>query len=484
MGIRGEDTLPGNVPDAPVSRAAAAAPVALVRGLGLFAAFSMVVGNVIGTGVFLKARVMTCNVETPGAVIAVWVVAGVMSLLGALTYAELATLFPRAGGEYVFIRQAYGKLWGFLYGWTRFFVATAGSLAALATGFAIFVTTFGGAAWAGWHLTVLPGRGWTVTLVQAIAVAAIWVVTLINCADVSTGGRVASVLTALKIALVAGVGLGAFVLSDGSWAHYALSGAGGTCEGVDAAARVGMAGVGAAMMAALWGYNGWNEVTYVAGEVKDPARALPLAIIGGLLTVATLYVTVNAGYFYVLTPEQVASVPAAAAVATVAALEYLGPAATSLMAALLAVSVFTALQIVALVGARIPYAMASDGVFFRSLATLHPRTKVPVRALIAQAAWASVLVLSGSFDTLTDYVICAVLIFMGRATASVFALAAARDDPTAVPRIPPRGSRRDTPACSSRCRRTWISRSSSPSTAACRTSAPDSAIICGMSTRA
>lgn len=393
-------------------------PVSLVRGLGLFAAYAMVVGNVIGTGVFLKARVMTCNVETPGMVMAVWVVAGVMSLLGALTYAELATLFPRAGGEYVFIRQAYGRLWGFLYGWTRFFVATTGALAALATGFAIFVTTLGGEALRGWQIT-LP-LGWDVTLVQIVAVAAVWAVTLVNCADVSTGGRVASVLTAMKLALLVGIGIGAFVLADGSWSHYALSGASGTCEGVDGAARVGMAGIGAAMMAALWGYNGWNEVTYVAGEVKDPSRALPLAIIGGLATVAALYVMVNAGYFYVLTPAEVASVPATEAVATVAATRFLGPAATGIMTAMLSVSVLTALQIVALVGARIPYAMASDGVFFRGLARLSPRTRVPVRALVAQATWASVLVLSGTFDTLTDYSIFAVLIFMGLATASVF----------------------------------------------------------------
>jgi APA family basic amino acid/polyamine antiporter len=350
-------------------------------------------------------------------VIGVWVIAGVMSLLGALTYAELATIFPRAGGEYVFIRQAYGRLWGFLYGWTRFFVATSGALAALATGFAIFVTALSGAA--GWHGSVLP-LGWNISLVQIVAVAAIWVVTLVNCADVSTGGRVASVLTAMKLLLVAGVGIGAFLLADGSWAHYALSGAGGTCEGVDAAARGGMAGVGAAMMAALWGYNGWNEVTYVAGEIKDPGRALPLAIIGGILTVATLYVTVNAGYFYVLSPIDVASVSASGAVATVAATRFLGPLATSLMSGMLAISVLTALQIVALVGARIPYAMAADGVFFRCLAQLSPRTRVPVRALVAQAVWASVLVVSGSFDTLTDYVIFAVLIFMGLATASVF----------------------------------------------------------------
>ena len=161
-------------------------------------------------------------------------------------------------------------------------------------------------------------------------------------------------------------------------------------------------------------------MTYVAGEVEDPSRALPLAIIGGILTVAALYVGVNAGYFYVLTPQEVASVPASAAVATVAATRFLGPAATGLMSGLLAVSVLTALQIVALVGARIPYAMAQDGLFFRSLAPLSPRTRVPVRALIAQAAWSSVLVLSGTFDTLTDYVIFAVLIFMGLATASVF----------------------------------------------------------------
>ena len=398
--------------------ASSESPVALVRGLGLLAAFSLVVGNVIGTGVFLKARVMTCNVDTPGMVIAVWVIAGVMSLLGALTYAELATVLPEAGGEYVFIRKAYGRLLGFLYGWTRFFVATAGSLAALATGFAIFATALLGLR--DWHATIFLPFGQSIDDVQALAIIAIWTVTLINCADVSTGGRVASVLTVTKIALVSAVGLGAFLLADGSWANYGLSGAGGTCEAVDAAARGGMAGIGAAMMAALWGYNGWNEVTYVAGEVKDPSRALPLAIIGGILTVATLYVTVNAGYFYVLTPQQVASVPASGAVATVAATEFLGPAATRLMSGLLSVSVLTALQIVALVGARIPYAMAQDGVFFRSLATLSPRTRVPVRALLAQAVWASVLVVSGSFDTLTDYVIFAVLIFMGLATASVF----------------------------------------------------------------
>jgi len=393
--------------------------VGLVRGLGLFAAFCLVVGNVIGTGVFLKARVMTCNVGTPGLVITVWVVAGLMSLLGALTYAELATVLPEAGGEYVFIRRAYGRLWGFLYGWTRFFVATAGGLAALATGAAIFLNAFSAGAVVALQVPV-PALGWSANGIQVVAIAAIWLVTLINCADVSTGGRVASVLTSVKIVVLLGVGVGAFALGDGQWSHYTLSGAGGTCEGVEAAARGGMAGFGAAMMAALWGYNGWNEVTYVAGEVKDPHRTLPLAIIGGILTVGGLYVFVNAAYYFVLTPHEVASVAAAAPVATVVATRVLGPSATNVMTAMLAVSVVTALQIVAMVGARIPYAMAGDGLFFRGLSRLSPRTRVPVRALIAQAVWASVLVLSGSFDTLTDYALFAVLIFMALATASVF----------------------------------------------------------------
>jgi APA family basic amino acid/polyamine antiporter len=174
------------------------------------------------------------------------------------------------------------------------------------------------------------------------------------------------------------------------------------------------------MLGALWGYNGWNEVTFVSGEVKDPRRNLPLAIIGGISVVGALYVFVNTSYFYVLTPAQVASVPASSTVATQAIASFLGPAAAKVMAAALAMSVFGALQAMTLVTARIPHAMAEDGLFFRGLARLSPRTRVPIRALFAQAAWASLLVLSGTFDELTDYAIFAILIFMALTTASVF----------------------------------------------------------------
>lgn len=393
----------------------------LVRGLGLLAATAIVIADVIGTGVFLKTRVMTCNVGTPGMVIGVWVVAGLLSLAGALTYAELAVRMPHAGGEYVFIRNAYGPLLGFLYGWTRFFVASSGGLAGLAAGLGIFLNIVGGGVLQA-HAIALDVGGHPVVFsgLHLVASAAIAVVTIVNCAAVTVGGRIASVLAALKVALVLGVGLAAMVLARGDWAHFALSGAGAICEGVPAMARGGLAGFGAAMLGALWAYNGWNEVTYVAGEVKEPQRNLPVAIIGGIGVIAALYVFANVAYFYVLTPAAVAGTSASSSVATEVVTRFLGTRAAGVMAGALAMSIFGSLHVVALVSARIPYAMARDGLFFRPLARLSPHTRVPITALLAQGLWAIVLVLSGSYDTLTDYAIFAVLIFVALATASVF----------------------------------------------------------------
>jgi basic amino acid/polyamine antiporter, APA family len=393
----------------------------LVRGLGLLAAAAILIGDVVGTGVFLKARVMTCNVETPVAVLTVWAVAGLLSLAGALTYAELAAMMPRAGGEYVFIRQAYGPLPGFLYGWTRFFVAGCGGIAGLAAGFAIFINILTAGALDAHRITIeLVGRQLVIGGLQASAIGAIALVTLVNCTTVAVTGRIALALTIFKIVLVVGIGFGATLLADGSWAHYAFSGDAGTCEDVAAAARGGLAGFGAAMLGALWAYNGWNEVTYVAEEVKEPQKNLPLALIGGIAVIAAMYIFVNATYFYVLTPAEVASVPLASAVATEVVARALGPSAASGMAGVLAMSIFGALLIATLVSARVPYAMARDGMFFAPLARLSPRTRVPIRALVAQGVWAGVLVLSGSYDTLTDYAIFTILIFVGLAAGAVY----------------------------------------------------------------
>ncbi|HEV2798931.1 MAG TPA: amino acid permease [Pyrinomonadaceae bacterium] len=396
--------------------------VTLIRGLTLLAAASIVIGNVIGTGVFLKARVMTCNVGTPSMVVAVWVAAGLLSLAGALTYAELAAMMPRAGGEYVFVREAYGARLGFLYGWMQIFIAKTGSQASLAVAFAIFFNDLtGGTLSANFYTLDLFGFPVPLGGLQVMALGAIILFTIVNCAAVSVSGQIATVLTFIKIALVLGVGLGAFALAEGSgFGNFGMANVGGACEGVSAGARAGMAGFGAAMLGALWGYDGWNNLTLVAGEVKDPQRNIPRALIFGMFVIITAYVFVNIAYFYALTPTEVASVSAKSSVAREVAVKFFPAVAVTLIAAGLLFSSVGSLHTSILTGARVPYAMSRDGLFFQNLSRLSPKTHVPVGALVLQGIWACLLALSGSFDTLTDYVVFGSWIFYGLTTASVF----------------------------------------------------------------
>jgi APA family basic amino acid/polyamine antiporter len=395
--------------------------ITLVRGLGVFASVSIVVGSVIGTGIFLKTRVMMCNVETPWLVIVAWIVAGFMSLAGALTYAELAAMMPRAGGEYVFIREGYGRPLAFLYGWTQFAVAYTGSQAAKGVSFAIFLNILlHNALDRNYYTLHLAGYDFPFGHLQLVALAIIILVTLVNCLAVSVSGKVSVFLTGLKILIVLAIGVCAFLLAQGSFEHFSLSGAGGACEGVEATARGGLAGFGAALLGALWAYDGWSNVTIVAGEVKRPQRNLPLALIGGILIVAALYIFANLAYLYVLSPAEVANVSKASSVATEVARKFLGPAAVGVIAMAMMLSTLGSLHTGTLSGARISYAMAKDGLFFRPLARLSERTRVPVNALVLQCVLTCVLALSGSFDTLTDYVIFAAWIFYALNTASVF----------------------------------------------------------------
>ena len=393
----------------------------LVRGLSLTAAASINIANMIGTGIFLKTRVMTCNVGSPWLVLAVWVVAGLLSLAGALTFAELAAMMPHAGGEYVFLREAYGRPWGFLYGWTIFFVARTGSQAALAIGSAIFLNILTGGALSHTFFSAhLFGHAIPFGLLQVVALACIAVITGVNCASVSVSGNAASILTGIKLTLLVAIGAGAMLLAYGHWGNLAMSAAAGTCEGVSAAARGGLAGFGAAMLGALWAYDGWDNLTPLSGEVRNPQRTIPHAFIGAMLVVAALYVFVNLAYFYVLTPAQVASVPLASSVATEAVRRFLGSAAVGLVAVALLASSIGALHASVLANSRVPFAMAEDGLFFRRLADITPISRVPRNALIAQGIWASALALSGSYDLLTDYVIFASWILYALAIASVF----------------------------------------------------------------
>ena len=390
----------------------------LVRGLGLIAAIAVNVANVIGTGVFLKARVMTCNVGTPKMALTVWLVAGVLSLAGALTYAELLAMFPRAAGEYGIMRDAYGRLSGFIYGWVQFAIARSASAAALAVGFAIFLNTLLKGALNQTFFTV-PYLNIPFGRLQLVALVAIATTVLINCGAITLSGGVATFLTAIKVVLLIAVGVGAFVYSGGDWSHLSQANIGGTCEGV-AITTGGFAGFAAAMLGALWAYDGWNNVTFLAGEVKNPERNLPLALIISMFVVMGLYLLVNIGYYHVLTPTEVASVPAQLSVAAEVVRRLLGSIALTLMAAAMMTSSFGALHASILATSRVPYAMARDRLFFRGLAKVSPRTRVPIRSLIVLGIWSSVLALSGSYDQLTDAAIFALTLFYAFVAAAVF----------------------------------------------------------------
>ncbi len=394
----------------------------LTRAVGPWSAMAVNVANMIGTGIFLKTRVMTCNVGSAKTVLVVWLAAGLLALAGTFSYSEIAAMMPEAGGDYVYLRRAYGRLVGFLYGWMAFTVARAGSQAALAVGLAIFLNVaLGDDVLGRWHVELAAfNQHLTLSGLTLVALAAIWTVALINCASVAAGGRMALALTIAKVALVLCVGIGAFLFAAGDWVHFAQSGLGGTCEGVSERARGGIAGFGAAMLGALWAYDGWQNVAPLAGEVRDPQRNLPRAFVGGTLVVAALYLFVNAAYYFALAPLEVASLPPSSSVATEVLKRFLGPMAVSMTAIALMVSSFGALHASVLANSRIPFAMARDGLFFRSLVRLSPRSNVPARAILAQSAWASVLALSGSYDALTDSVIFASWLFYGLVTASLF----------------------------------------------------------------
>jgi APA family basic amino acid/polyamine antiporter len=402
--------------------AAAAGPRReLTRGVGAWGSIAVNVANMIGTGVFLKTRVMTCNVGSAKMVLLVWLAAGLLALAGSFSYSEIAAMMPEAGGDYVYLRRAYGRLVGFLYGWMTFAVAKAGSQAALAVGLAIFMNVALGGKLQHWQLAASPlGVHLSISGLTLVALATIWTVALINCASVKSGGLTALSLTIAKLALILSVAIGAFIFAPGDWSHLAGNGLAGACEGVSAGARGGYAGFGAAMLGALWAYDGWSNVAPLSGEIRNPQRNLPRAFVGGMLVVASLYLFVNLAYFYALSPLEIASVPSSSSVATEVLQRFLGPMAVSMTAVALMVSSLGALHSSVLANSRVPYAMARDGLFFRALGHLSPRSNVPVRAILAQAAWGSVLALSGSYDALTDSVVFASWLFYGLSTGSLF----------------------------------------------------------------
>ena len=383
---------------------------------------SMNIANMIGTAVFLKARVMTCNVGSPAIVLAVWCAAAMLVMAGALSYAELAVAMPKAGGEYIFLREAYGRRWGFLYGWSYLWVSRGGSLSAQAVSTAIFFNIATGANLSRWQLST--------AAIVAIVITALW-----NCTSVESTGRSAAAMSIFKILAVGGLGMIIFTYTKGDWTNYFLTNTGGTCEGVAANAQGGLAGLGAAMLGALWGFQGWANVTTMAGEVRDPQRNIPRAFAGALLLVAAVYLLANASYFYAISPTEIASVPLSGSVATIVLGRIFGPFTVRWMAVVMMISSLGALHAGIAATARVPYAMAKDGVFFRWFGQLSA-AQVPVRSVLLIAIWSAVLALTGSYDKLTDWAIFSLWLFYGLTAGALIILRRKRSTTETAFRVP------------------------------------------------
>lgn len=390
----------------------------LIRGLTLIDTISLVVGTIIGTGIFLKTAVMSQNVGTPGLVLAAWVAAGVLSLAGALTYAELGVLLPKAGGEYVYLRKAYGDAPAFLYGWMRFVVGSPGSIASLGAGFAIFFTSFFGISepWVTTEVNVFGAvMPWRFGPAQIVAMGAILTFASINCIGVAFGGRVQSVLTFAKVLGISIIVVGVFLFTPSvGWGVVPTE--------LRTANLTGVQAFGAAMLAALWAYDGWNNMPMAAGEVRNPGRNVPIALIGGMIVILLIYCATNYAYFHALPIDEIAASTAAKPVATRAVETFLGEGGAKFVTVAIMISILGALNGSTLTGARVPYAMAHDGMFFKRMSELNARARVPAFSLMVQGVIASLLALLGTFDQLTNYVVFASWIFYGMTTAAVFLL--------------------------------------------------------------
>ncbi len=394
--------------------------------LGTFTAFTIVVGGVIGSGIFFKPGVVAANTGDHRLLaLSLWVVCGLVNLCGALSQAELAAMFPHAGGSYVYLREAYGRVWAFAWAWAEFWVVRTGAIAALAV--AMTMSMRGILASAGWEFDSGQWR-W---IEKFSAIGVIVLLATVNIAGVVWGGRTQNATTIIKVLFIVALALLPFLPIG---AHVASSGAGIVAADVVPTTTVNLwVGIGAALAAIMWTYDGWGNLTVVAEEVKSPERAVPLALAGGMLIVIALYVAVNVGLYRAASNAELSSAAIPAAIAFDRAF---GPDGRNLLYAMLMISVFGALNQNILTGPRVLLAAGRDYDAIAVLRRIDPRTGTPAVAIAALSAWACVLVLFGDvgigaemvssgrrlFDVLTDYCIFGGSIFYLLAVLAVFAL--------------------------------------------------------------
>ena len=394
----------------------------LVRRLSLTAAMMIVAGSMIGSGIFRKPATMAGQLLSPELLLLVWIVAGIITFIGALTNAEIAGMFDSTGGQFIYFKHMYGDFAGYLYGWSILAVIQTGSQAAIAYAFAEYVGYFFRYPETSAFLREItfsiplvgPLHPFDAISTKLVAISCILFLTGINYIGVFFGGVVQTIITFIKIASILLLSAFIFIFGHGSMANayhgFVIA---------DSVRRNLLPLFGLAISGAFWAYDGWNNVTFVSGEIKNPQRNVPRALLFGTLIVIAVYVVINLAFLYVLPIEEMKNSPL---VAASAAEKIFGSGGASIIALAVVISTFGALNGSILSTARVQFAMAEAKLFFKSLAKVHPRFETPHISLLVQGFWSSVLVLSGSFDTITDYVIFASWLFYMMGAIGVFVL--------------------------------------------------------------
>ena len=372
-----------------------AEPAKLVRRLSLLDSVLLLAGGIIGSGIFLTAQDVAVSTRAPWLFLGVWALGMGITLLACFAFAEMGAMFPEAGGQYVYMREAYGEFVAFLYGWMIFTVSVGGTIAALGVGFAVYLGSVFPALNADRPLMAL--GHFTLTYGHMVAISAIAVQTAINVFGVRKGAILQNIATWLKFAAIAAFVILGVAIGKGSWSHLSTASAIPATAGSPGL----LAGVGVALIAVFWAYDGWVYITWVSGEVKDPQHNIPRSLVLGLLLVGAIYLLINAVYLYGLPMVDIAG---STAVAKSAALVMFSSRAANWLGLVIALSCFGAMASCILSGARVYYAMAEDGVFFKRLAKVNPRWHTPVASLVLQGIWSSALALSGKYNELFTYV--------------------------------------------------------------------------------
>jgi basic amino acid/polyamine antiporter, APA family len=398
-------------------------PVELVRGLSLLDATLLIVGSVIGSGIFFAPSIMAGYLQSPGLLLGLWVVGGLLTLAGALSYAELAAAMPRAGGQYVFLSEAFSPLFGFLYGWTLLLAINTGFVAAVALAFAKTLGFF--VPGVGEEQVLFSGLGMTFTTAQLVALAVIAVLTWLNVTGLRTGAAVQNLFTLAKLAALGVLVAMAVVTAKGSASN--LQPVASLALGPEGL-KVGLfAALAGAMSKALFSYDSWYTVTFAAEEVKDPERNLPRSLILGTLGIMVAYTAAVAAYLYLVPIGEMATVTENS-IATEAAVRMIGPAGGAFIAVAILVSTFGCVNGLTLAGARVVYAMSRDGLFFHGAGRVHPRHRTPAMALLLHGVVAGLLTLTGTYSNLLTMTAFSSLLFNVLTVVGLFVLRRKRPD--------------------------------------------------------